>query len=273
VGRIAVVTGANQGLGLALVNGLAAAWTADDTVYLTGRDSARVAEAAGTATGVPAQVAPELVDVTVDQAVTDLAERLRARHGGVDVVISNAAARLTPGRPQADQVRSFVDTNNYGTTRMIRAFGPLLRPGGRFVVVASDFGSLRNLPQHLHARFDGDARGLEDIDAVMSDYVTAVESGRAADEGWPEWINVASKVGQVAAMRLFARDPSASDAFVVAACPGLVDTAASRPWFDDMSSAQTPEEAAAAVVALAAGPVDPTQRGELVQFGRVRPWT
>jgi NAD(P)-dependent dehydrogenase (short-subunit alcohol dehydrogenase family) len=42
--RIAMVTGANQGIGFALVEGLAARMNADDLVLLTGRDAQRVAD-------------------------------------------------------------------------------------------------------------------------------------------------------------------------------------------------------------------------------------
>jgi carbonyl reductase 1 len=115
------------------------------------------------------------------------------------------------------------------------------------------------------------------VDGVMRAYAAAVEEGRAAAEGWPTWVNIASKVGQVAAMRIFARQTGwaggdEGGVFVAAACPGLVDTAASRPWFADMSQAQTPEQAAKALVALALEP-EPVWRGELVQFGKVLPWT
>jgi NAD(P)-dependent dehydrogenase (short-subunit alcohol dehydrogenase family) len=198
------------------------------------------------------------------------------RHGGVDVVISNAAARITPDRSSAEQVRNFVDTNNFGATRMIRAFGPLLQPGGRFLVVASDFGTLRSLPTHLHPRFATETMTLDAIDRVMSDYVDAVESGTATHDGWPASINVASKVGQVAAARIFAREQRASAArdgrLIAAVCPGLLDTEASRPWFADMSAAQSPAEAAEDVLALVTEPVDPAFYGELVQHGRVVPW-
>ena len=57
-------------------------------------------------------------------------------------------------------------------------------------------------------------------------------------------------------------------------CPGLIDTAASRPWFEDMSSAQTPEQAADGVLrTVLAEPADPALYGELMQFGQVLPWT
>ena len=59
----------------------------------------------------------------------------------------------------------------------------------------------------------------------------------------------------------------------MAVCPGLIDTDASRPWFADMSRAQTPAEAARRPVDLAlAGTFDPAFYGELVQFGKVLPW-
>jgi carbonyl reductase 1 len=59
----------------------------------------------------------------------------------------------------------------------------------------------------------------------------------------------------------------------MALCPGLIDTDASRPWFEDMSKAQTPAQAAAWPVELALGErFDPAFYGELVQFGKVLPW-
>jgi hypothetical protein len=108
----------------------------------------------------------------------------------------------------------------------------------------------------------------------MSDYVEAVESGIAVEKGWPDSINIASKVGQVAAARVFAHEPHGprDSRLIAAVCPGLVDTDASRPWFADMSSAQSPAEAAEDVLALVTGPVDPAFYGELVQHGRVVPW-
>src|SRR5260370_30821518 len=55
--RIALVTGANQGIGYALVEGLAARWGPEDLVLLTGRNPARVADAAARAAAAPATAA------------------------------------------------------------------------------------------------------------------------------------------------------------------------------------------------------------------------
>jgi len=275
--KIAVVTGANQGLGFALADGLAQKLGPRDVVYLTGRSPDRVRAAVVRVARAPAQVRAELLDVSDGAAVSAFAEMIAERHGGVDIVFSNAAARLTPGTPWGQLVGPFVDTNNLGTTRVLRALAPILRPGGRLLVVASDFGSLRRLPEQLHERFDTDRMSLDDVDATMLTWRDAVVAGRAAAEGWPEWINIPSKVGQVAAIRVLARERRAADArdgtLVAAICPGLMDTDASRPWFEDMSTAQTPAEAANAPLRLALDrAAEPRFYGELVQFGTVIPW-
>ena len=100
--RIAVVTGANQGIGFALVEGLAARMNPEDLVLLTSRNPERVAEAAARVKGV-AQVEGRVLDVSDPTAVAELAADLQAQYGGVDIVISNAVAPLTPDRSQAEQ--------------------------------------------------------------------------------------------------------------------------------------------------------------------------
>lgn len=275
--KIGLVTGANQGLGRAVVAGLARAWGGRGTVYLTGRDRQRVDEAAAALARDGLHVIPQVCDVRDDEAVRELARQIADRHGGMDFVDSNATAAISPGVPYADQVGDLIGTNNLGATRVIRSFGPLLRRGGRLVVTASDFGTLASLPAHLHPRFDTETMSLDDLDQTMRDYADAVRSGAAAGQGWPEWINIPSKVGQVAAVRIDARDQREQamreGQLIVAVCPGLVDTRASRPWFTDMSQAQSPGQAALDVVKLATGPIDPQMYGELVQHGQILPWT
>jgi carbonyl reductase 1 len=272
--RIAVVTGGNQGLGRALVEGLAARLAPADRVLVTGRDPDRVAAAvAEVATTARARVEGHVLDVGDAAAVDVLAREL----GTVDVVLSNAAARMSPDRAPADEIDEVLRVSNLGTTRVLRAFAPRLRPGGALIVVASSFGTLGHLAAPLRARFD-EADSLDDIDAVLGAWRDAVVAGSAEAEGWPRWINVPSKVGQVAAVRVLARsrrERDRSDGTLIAAvCPGLVDTDASRPWFDDMSAARSPAQAAAPILALALqADRDPTLYGELVRDGLVLSWT
>ncbi|MEM7043224.1 MAG: SDR family NAD(P)-dependent oxidoreductase [Pseudomonadota bacterium] len=277
MGRIAVVTGANQGLGLALVRGLAAELGPDDVVYLTARDPARGKAALESLGSTRAQLAFQRLDVTDEPSIADLADTLRDRHGGLDIVASNAAARITKERSQSEQVRAFVETNNHGSCRLLKRLMPFLRPGARYAIIASSFGRLSNLPPHLHPMFDTERLSLDDIEVSMDTYVEAMENGSATTDGWPDWINIPSKIGQVATARVAARlireTRPDDDILINAACPGLIDTEASRPWFDDMSKAQSPDEAARAVVDfLLSLKKSDAPSGELIRFGNVLPW-
>ncbi len=275
--RTAIITGANQGLGLALVKALRERLTSTDTVYLTARSEQRGRAAVDALGRVGAYVAFAHLDVTEPESIEALVNMLEAKHGGVDIVASNAAARISKELPQSDQVRAFVATNNHGSRALFGSLQPLLKRDARYVMVASSFGQLRNLPPHLHTFFDTDTLSLDDIECAMDRYVDAMETGSANKEGWPAWINIPSKIGQVATARIAARDISRSrpgDGILInAVCPGLMDTEASRPWFDDMSGALTTDQAAAPIVDLLLRP--PRTRhptGELLQFGKVLPW-
>lgn len=276
--RIALVTGANQGIGYALVEGLAARMRPNDLVLLTGRNPRRVADAAAqaaSARGTIARVQGRELDVSDASAIAKLASELHDSYGGVDIVISNAGARITPRRPPEEQIDAFVAVANEATLAILRSFGPILRPGGRLLVVASALGTLGHLDRRLHPLFDNAT--LDEIESVTSSWRAAVHAGTAQAQGWPRWINVPSKVAQVAAVRAAARHRRATDlpnnTLLAAVCPGLVDTPASRPWFADFSQAQTPAQAATAVLDLAlSDTTDPATYGELVQFGKILPW-
>ena len=271
--RTALVTGANQGLGHALVTGLAARMRPEDRVLLTGRNPERVHPAAAAVPDSGARVEGRVLDVRDPDAITALAAEL----GEVDIVFSNATSRTSPEADPADQVDAVAETNNLATTRMLRAFAPRLRPGGRLVVVASALGTLDKLAERVRPRFAAATASLDAVDGLVAEWRAAVHAGRAEQEGFGTWLNIPSKVAQVAAVRAIAaerRDADLADGrLIVALCPGLIDTDASRPWFADMSGAQTPGQAAAWPVAFAVGDwVDPAFYGELVQFGRVLPW-
>ena len=274
--RIALVTGANQGLGRALVEGLAARMKPQDRVLLTGRDPDRVAAAAAAIVdgGAVARVEGHVLDVRNGDAIAALAEEL----GEVDIVFSNATARMSPDAAPAAEVDSVAETSNLATTRILRVFAPRLRPGGRLIIVASALGTLDKLDPRVAGRFaDAAAADLDAVDALVAEWREAVHAGREDDEGYGRWLNIPSKVAQVAAVRALARERRAEDLahrrLLLALCPGLIDTDASRPWFEDMSAAQTPVQAASWPVELALAPeFDPAFYGELVQFGKVLPW-
>jgi NAD(P)-dependent dehydrogenase (short-subunit alcohol dehydrogenase family) len=272
--KVAIVTGATQGLGLALVEGLASRMAPADTVYLTGRDLDRVNQAVAAMPGGGAQVRGELLDVADPHAAGRLAARLSERHGGVDIVFNNAVMRVGPDDDPRVIIDDYSEVNNFGTTRVLRAFAPLVRDGGRLIVVASSLGTLHHLAPALHNRFTG-LSSLDEVDKQVAAWRDAVKDGSARSGPWPGFVNIPSKIGQVAAVRALAEQRREEDAargiLVAAVCPGMLNTPTSALWWD-VSAAPTPAQAAGALLDLALEPVDPDHYGQLVRFGKVLPW-
>jgi NAD(P)-dependent dehydrogenase (short-subunit alcohol dehydrogenase family) len=269
--RVALITGATRNLGFWLAQGLAQRLEASDMVYLTGRDATRVAESVERLAGAVAEVRGEVLDMSSGEAVERFADTLAKCHGSVDIVLSNHYARVEPRDDPRAVIDSYVATNNLGTTRLLRSFSPLLRDGGRLFVVASRAGSLRALAPVLHPRF-ANLQSLDDVDRAVLTWRDAVRSGRAPGQAWPAWINIPSKIGQVAAVRVLASQRRADDLrrgiLIASISPGLIDTGASRPWLD-VTSAPQPAEVAGPVLDLALNP-SPIESfyGELVHVGR-----
>jgi len=283
--RVAVIAGGTRGIGLALVTALARAWRSDDIVYLTARrpgDGERAAAAARQAAGpLAARIDWLPFDLIDRQAADRLARTLVERHGGVDVADLNGAFAPAQDAPPERDARPMIEANNHGALRFLRALAPALRDNGRLVITASGFGLLKNLTERLRPRFDTRVHSAEAIDQAMDDYVNAAEQGRLEEEGWPRWINIPSKIGQVAVTRAFARryaaDPARRPGVLInAVCPGVTLTEATAAMIDTVfkdRAVQTPDEAAAHIVWLLTLPAGTTAPyGELVQQRRVLPY-
>ena len=151
---VALITGANQGIGLQIAKELAAK---NFTVLVGSRDLARGQKAAMTIDG---DARPLQLDVTDQASITAAAERIRKELGRLDVLVQNAAISNTSKRPgesveeyskstrpsnvSLDEVRAVWDTNVFGVLAVTQAMLPLLRKSqaGRIVNVSSGVGSL-----------------------------------------------------------------------------------------------------------------------------------
>ncbi len=112
-GRLAVVTGANIGLGLATARELARAGA---TVLLACRNTAKGDEAARQITGaVPdAQLAVWQLDLADLRSVRAFAERFSGEHGRLELLINNAGVMAPPRRTTVDGFESQLGTNHLG---------------------------------------------------------------------------------------------------------------------------------------------------------------
>lgn len=139
---IALVTGANKGIGLTAARRLAEQGWA---VLLGSRDPERGAKAVAELGGLDVRTVP--LDVTSDTSVSEAAKLVDAEYGRLDVLVNNAGiggVRLPPGDVGGDEMREVYETNVFGPVRMMRAFLPLLRRSAapRVVMVSSGMGSI-----------------------------------------------------------------------------------------------------------------------------------
>ncbi len=150
VSNLAVVTGANRGIGRAIAEGLV---VAGHHVVMTGRRAqviravaVEVAEVgSGNAEGV-------VLDVTSDADVAALAQHV-ATLGTLSILVNNAgvyleAPHVAGSAPNAiidqpiDVFRATMETNLYGPIRMMQALWPLMTDGGSIVNLSSGNGQL-----------------------------------------------------------------------------------------------------------------------------------
>jgi NAD(P)-dependent dehydrogenase (short-subunit alcohol dehydrogenase family) len=151
--KIAVVTGANRGLGLETCRQLARLGL---TVIMTARDPARGEEAADGLRAQGLEVIFQPLDVAQPASVARLADYLEQSFGRIDVLVNNAGVFLDPLggddpgassvlRADIETVRTSMETNLYGALRMAQALIPMMRGSGRVVNVSSGMGQLSDM--------------------------------------------------------------------------------------------------------------------------------
>ncbi|XP_078595210.1 carbonyl reductase [NADPH] 1-like [Branchiostoma floridae x Branchiostoma japonicum] len=227
--RVAVVTGANKGIGLAIVKGLCKQF--DGTVYLTARDESKGQEAVKELNEQGCQPRFHQLDVLSLDSIHRFKQHLEKEHQGLDVLVNNAGVmygRSNP-TPLVEQVEVTMGINFFGLLNLTKALTPLLKPHARIVNVSSGLGDLSYVTPERRQTFQSKQLTEEELVQMMEQFVSDVKSGVHEEKGWkmePLAYRV-SKMGATALsmvqQRQFDADPAA-DIVVNAVCPGWVRT-------------------------------------------------
>ncbi|WP_446218710.1 SDR family oxidoreductase [Micromonospora sp. IBHARD004] len=155
---IALITGANKGIGLATARQLGArGWT----VLVGARDAARgrEAERALRDGGADARFVP--LDVTDEESVAAAAKLVEQEYGHLDVLVNNAGiiradGSALPSETTLATLREVYETNVFGVVAVTNALLPLLRraPAARIVNVSSEVGSIAVMTDPQGALFE-----------------------------------------------------------------------------------------------------------------------
>lgn len=169
--RIALVTGANKGIGRAVARRLGGMGA---RVYLGARDGDRGHEAERALRAEGHDVSALLLDVTDEGAVHRAAERIGEEEGRIDALVNNAGTGAPPAPPSRTplaDVRRTYETNVFGVIAVTNAMLPLLRrsEAARIVNVSSVLGSLA----HAAARHDPTGVFPEGVFPAVLDYNTS----------------------------------------------------------------------------------------------------
>jgi NAD(P)-dependent dehydrogenase (short-subunit alcohol dehydrogenase family) len=142
--KIALVTGANKGIGREISRQLGAR---NVLVLMTARDHARgdMAAADLRAEGLPVEFLH--LDVTSQSSVDQAAAEVERRHGRLDILVNNAGVAIdwyAPTELSAEVLQQTFDVNVFGVFRVTKAMIPLLKKSkqGRIVNLSSSLGSL-----------------------------------------------------------------------------------------------------------------------------------
>ena len=143
--NIALITGANKGIGLEVAKQLAQRGV---VALIAARDEARGRAAVDALLALGLPVAPLRIDVTDEEGIASAARAIDGRYGRLDILINNAGISGgragNPSEITLARMRQVYETNVFGVVAVTNAMLPLLRASsaGRIVNVSSGLGSL-----------------------------------------------------------------------------------------------------------------------------------
>jgi NAD(P)-dependent dehydrogenase (short-subunit alcohol dehydrogenase family) len=159
-GKVAIVTGASSGLGVAFAQGFAEAGA---DVVLGARRTDKLADTAALVEKAGRRAIAVATDVASPEACQALVDSAMDTFGRVDVLINNAGigTAVPATRETPEQFRSVIDVNLNGCYWMAQACGRVMKPGSSIINISSILGiTTGGLPQAAYSASKAGLGGL-----------------------------------------------------------------------------------------------------------------
>ena len=273
--RVAVVTGANKGIGFQVVKILCEKFDGD--VFLCSRNQGRGEHAVEELRKIGLNPYFFKLDIGDRGDVQQLKKKLHAEYGGIDLLINNAAINFVPREDKTpeENIKSQVDTvntNYFATAWLCDDIFPMMKSGSRVVNVSSSAGMLSFLKNEaITAELSSASLTRARLDEIALQYINDLQNGTDNENGWPlrGYAYFSSKILLSALTWVQQRDMAEKNVAVFAAHPGYVQT--------DMTAGMgdlTPEQGAESIIfaALEAQPGDEYKRKIIFPSNEPRDW-
>ncbi|KAF5294425.1 hypothetical protein FQA39_LY13410 [Lamprigera yunnana] len=211
VERVAVVTGANKGIGYAIVKGLCQNF--NGKVYLTARIVSNGIRAVKELEALGLNPTFHQLDISDQTSINTFRNHILETDGGIDVLVNNAGIYLVmlyayisniviylfqdkKELSFPEQAKGSIDVNYFGTVNVCNALVPILRDNGQLINVSSSAGHLNRIPcPTVQAKFRDCDLTLEKLNNYMNEFVDDAKNNKHVEKGWGSSAYVVSKVG------------------------------------------------------------------------------
>eukprot|EP01123_Difflugia_compressa_P000139 TRINITY_DN10245_c0_g1_i1.p1 TRINITY_DN10245_c0_g1~~TRINITY_DN10245_c0_g1_i1.p1 ORF type:complete len:290 (-),score=53.21 TRINITY_DN10245_c0_g1_i1:48-866(-) len=231
---IALVTGANQGIGYYIAHGLLHSVLAKPlTVFVAARSFEKGQEAVyklNNELPLPNNNKAVFVKIDLDDdgTIVEAAKMIQSTCGGLDILVNNAAMAWKGDAWNEEVARTTFRTNYFGTMSVCNNFLPLIRPYGRVVNVSSFVGRLSIIPKpEIKQQFTKPNLNVEELNDLVNQFIQSVADNTYAQKGWPKSCYGMSKLALNAYTRILIRDEKREGVLIFAVCPGYCSTSMS----------------------------------------------
>ncbi|XP_026733825.1 carbonyl reductase [NADPH] 3-like isoform X2 [Trichoplusia ni] len=223
--KVAIVTGANKGLGYAITQKLCEKYKGK--VYLTSRDEVKGRNACEQLMKLGLNPTFYQLDITNNESVKKFVTHIHDNNEEVEILINNAGVLFLKDAPESKlvQAQQTISVNFTSLVFLTEAILPFMKSGGKIVNISSSSGHLSRIPsEDLRKKFSSKKLTLDELKCLVSSYVEDVTADREIRKGWGASPYVVSKVAVNAYTFILHRKLASQGITVNCVHPGYVQS-------------------------------------------------